>query len=112
MTVETSKRGRLERGLRIGRQLLIAAELLAMLVAAALVPSAWAAEQATLSNGFAMRCDHHAQVEGRVRLYLSAGETTTSNCARRRSRALSGLPMPVPARHNPQPAHTERQRRN
>lgn len=45
-----------------------------MLVAAALVPAAWAAEQATLSNGFALRCDHHAQVEGRMRLYLNAGD--------------------------------------
>ena len=35
---------------------------------------AHAAEQATLRNGFAMRCDHHAQVDGRMRLYLSAGE--------------------------------------
>jgi soluble lytic murein transglycosylase-like protein len=33
-----------------------------------------AAEQITLNNGFVMRCDHHAQVAGRVRLYLSAGE--------------------------------------
>jgi len=45
-----------------------------MLVPAALFPAAWAAEQATLSNGFAMRCDHHAQVDGRVRLYLNPGE--------------------------------------
>ena len=33
-----------------------------------------AAERVTLRNGFDMRCDHHAQVDGRVRLYLSAGE--------------------------------------
>ena len=33
-----------------------------------------AAERVTLRNGFEMRCDHHAQVEGRIRLYLSAGE--------------------------------------
>jgi Transglycosylase SLT domain len=32
------------------------------------------AEQVTLTNGFAMRCDHHAQVQGRVRLYLGSGE--------------------------------------
>ena len=38
------------------------------------VQSAQAAEQFTLANGFALRCDHHALVEGRVRLYLSAGE--------------------------------------
>lgn len=40
----------------------------------ALAPAAQAAERATLSNGFEMRCDHHAQVGGHVRLYLSAGE--------------------------------------
>lgn len=40
----------------------------------ALVPHLRAAEQVTLRNGFALRCDHHAQVEGRIRLYLSAGE--------------------------------------
>jgi soluble lytic murein transglycosylase-like protein len=33
-----------------------------------------AAEQVTLQNGFAMRCDHHAPVQGHVRVYLSAGE--------------------------------------
>ena len=45
------------------------------LAALAVLPScAQAAELITLSNGFAMRCDHHAPVEGRVRLYLSAEE--------------------------------------
>lgn len=33
-----------------------------------------AAEQIKLQNGFEMRCDHHAPVEGHVRVYLSAGE--------------------------------------
>ena len=33
-----------------------------------------AAEQVTLRNGFTVRCDHHALVEGHMRLYLSAGE--------------------------------------
>jgi hypothetical protein len=41
---------------------------------AALPPSAQAAERITLRNGFEMRCDHYAQVKGRVRLYLSTGE--------------------------------------
>jgi len=40
----------------------------------ALTTAAWAGERVTLSNGFEMRCDHHAEVDGRVRLYLSAGE--------------------------------------
>jgi transglycosylase-like protein with SLT domain len=33
-----------------------------------------AAERVTLRNGFVLRCDHHALVDGHVRLYLSAGE--------------------------------------
>ena len=41
---------------------------------AALTPAVYAAELVTLSNGYAMRCDHHAQVEGHVRLYMNAGE--------------------------------------
>jgi soluble lytic murein transglycosylase-like protein len=39
-----------------------------------LTPFAYAAELVTLTNGYAMRCDHHAQVEDHVRLYMSAGE--------------------------------------
>jgi soluble lytic murein transglycosylase-like protein len=31
-----------------------------------------AAERATLTNGFTMTCDHHALVDGKLRLYLSA----------------------------------------
>ncbi|MDR3454147.1 MAG: lytic transglycosylase domain-containing protein [Rhodoferax sp.] len=42
---------------------------------AAVAPLAHAAERATLRNGFAMQCDHHAAVDGRLRLYLSTGET-------------------------------------
>jgi hypothetical protein len=39
-----------------------------------LVPAARPAERITLLNGSAMNCDHHALVEGRMRLYLSVGE--------------------------------------
>lgn len=46
----------------------------ALAAVAAAVPSARAAERVTLSNGFLMQCDHHATVDGHVRLYLSAGE--------------------------------------
>jgi soluble lytic murein transglycosylase-like protein len=48
--------------------------LIAAVVLAALTPAVRAAELVTLANGYAMRCDHHAQVEGRVRLYLNASE--------------------------------------
>jgi hypothetical protein len=41
---------------------------------AALAPAAQAAERITLRNGFEMRCDHHAQLDGRVRLFLGANE--------------------------------------
>jgi hypothetical protein len=41
---------------------------------AGLSPSARASESVTLRNGFAVQCHHHAQVEGRVRLYLTAGQ--------------------------------------
>ncbi len=43
---------------------------------AAAAPLAQAGERATLRNGFAMQCDHHATFEGRVRLFLSAGEAS------------------------------------
>jgi hypothetical protein len=39
-----------------------------------LATTAWASERITLRNGFEMRCNHHAEAEGHVRLYLSAGE--------------------------------------
>jgi len=34
---------------------------------------AQAGERVTLRNGFEMRCNHHAEVEGHVRLYMSQG---------------------------------------
>jgi len=33
-----------------------------------------AAERVTLHSGFVVRCDHHVQIDGRARLFLSAGE--------------------------------------
>lgn len=45
--------------------------LIAMLAAA---PATHASERVTLANGFTEHCDHHAQIDGRVRLYLSASE--------------------------------------
>jgi soluble lytic murein transglycosylase-like protein len=51
------------------------ASLFAIAVAALTLPAAaHAAERATLRNGFEMRCDHHATVGQRVRLYLSSSE--------------------------------------
>jgi len=46
-----------------------------VLAALAVLPlAARAAERVTLSNGFVEQCDHHAIVDGRIRLYLSTSE--------------------------------------
>lgn len=46
----------------------------AAVVLAALPIAGWGAERITLRNGFALACDHHAQVQGRMRLYMGSGE--------------------------------------
>lgn len=38
---------------------------------ASVLSSAYAAERVTLANGFSLDCNHHATVDGRVRLYTS-----------------------------------------
>ena len=63
-------------------------------VFAALAPAARAAEQVTLRNGFEMQCDHHAEVEGRVRRYLSAGEDNYIELAPREVAAVERVPNP------------------
>jgi soluble lytic murein transglycosylase-like protein len=65
-------------------------------VLACLAPAAKAVERVTLRNGFALRCDHHAQVEGRVRLYLSAGEDNYIEFAPEQIAAVEQLPDPPP----------------
>lgn len=44
------------------------------LVMLAMTTPAFAAERATLANGFLMDCHHHALVDGKVRLYTEASE--------------------------------------
>jgi soluble lytic murein transglycosylase-like protein len=65
-------------------------------VLAALAPAARAAERVTLRNGFEMRCDHHAQVEGRTRLYLSAGEDNYIEFAPQEIAEFEQIPDPPP----------------
>jgi hypothetical protein len=48
----------------------------AFLCVAGLSQPAVAGERVTLSNGFEMRCDHHAQVGSVIRLYLRAGDSS------------------------------------
>lgn len=75
---------------------------LAVLAAIAGIPAARAAERVTLSNGFEMDCNHHAQVASRVRLYLSTGEESYVEFAPEEITAVAlvpdpPIPPPVPA---------------
>jgi soluble lytic murein transglycosylase-like protein len=47
---------------------------ISIVVLSTLATAAWAGEHVTLRNGYEMHCDHRADVEGHVRLFLSAGE--------------------------------------
>jgi len=47
---------------------------IALAASASLAMPAHAAERVTLRNGFEVHCDHHAQADGHVRLYLTVGE--------------------------------------
>ncbi|HEX4287217.1 MAG TPA: lytic transglycosylase domain-containing protein [Terracidiphilus sp.] len=68
------------------------------------------AEHVTLTNGFAMDCNHHAVVDGQMRLYLSAGE---SNYIVLKPEELTGVeivpdPPPVPFLTSPEPENRSR----
>ena len=73
-----------------------------------LAPALRAAERVTLKNGFVMRCDHHAQADGRVRLYLSAGEDNYIEFAPGQIAAVETLPDPpaqtAPVKPAPRPS--------
>jgi soluble lytic murein transglycosylase-like protein len=74
--------------------------LIAIVAGAALwgsAPQLHSAEQVTLRNGFALRCDHHAQVDGRIRLYLSAGEDNYIEFAPSEISAFEKIPDPPPS---------------
>jgi soluble lytic murein transglycosylase-like protein len=58
------------------------------------MPVLHAAEQITLNNGMVMRCDHHGQVEGRVRLYLSTGEDSYIEFAPEQVALVETVPDP------------------
>jgi soluble lytic murein transglycosylase-like protein len=56
-----------------------------------------AAERITLRNGFEIRCDHHAEIAGRTRLYLSAGEDNYIEFHAEEIAEIEKLPDPPPA---------------
>jgi soluble lytic murein transglycosylase-like protein len=73
-----------------------------VLAAAALLaglPVARAAERVTLNNQFVENCDHHALVDGHVRLYLSAGEDNYIDLLPSQIVSVDYVPDPSPAQH-------------
>ena len=85
----------------VGRHFLTA--VAALLAVTDLALQVRAAEQVTLRNGFALRCDHHAQVDGRIRVYLSAGEDNYMEFSPGEISAFETIPDP-PAQAAPAPA--------
>lgn len=69
--------------------------LACVLLAAA--PAGRSAERVTLANGFIEHCDHHAQVDGRLRLYLNAGEDNYIEFAPDQVTGVETVPDPPPA---------------
>ncbi len=67
------------------------------------LPQARAAERITLRNGFVQLCDHHGQVEGRVRLYLSPGEDNYIEFAPEQIAAIEVVPDPPAPAAQPAP---------
>ncbi len=58
--------------------------------------SVQAAERVTLDNGFTMDCDHHALVEGHMRLYLDARETSYIALRPEELTGVEKIPDPPP----------------
>ena len=55
-----------------------------------------AAEQVILRNGFALRCDHYAEVDGHIRVYLSSDEENYIELAPDEIATFENVPDPSP----------------
>jgi soluble lytic murein transglycosylase-like protein len=74
-----------------------------MIALACLIPAAHAGQRVTLSNGFEIRCNHLAQVEGRVRLYTGGGEDSYIEFAPEEITGVEQVPDPPPTRSPSKP---------
>ena len=85
----------------LGTKAILAAVLAAL---SAWASAARAGERVTLRNGFSQLCDHHAVVDGRIRLYLSAGEDNFIEFAPEEVAAVETVadpPVAAPSPANP-----------
>ena len=72
--------------------------------AVCLVPAGRAAEVVTLRNGFEMHCDHYVASEGRIRLYLTAGQDNYIDLSAAEVAAFARVADPVePPAADPSP---------
>ena len=78
---------------------------LAALALSAAAHPAFSAERVLLTNGFDMRCDHHAQVGSSVRLYLGRSETSYMDFRPEDIRSFETVPDSPPATTMPQPTN-------
>ncbi len=69
----------------------------------ALATRAWAGERVTLRNGFQMSCNHHAEIEGHVRLYLGAGEDNYMEFVPQEVAGVEQVADPAPLVIGPEP---------
>lgn len=76
----------------------------AVLALSALVAPANAAERVHLANGFDMHCNHHAQVDGIVRLYTGTGESSYIEMKPEEITSYETVPDPPPTTLTPAPA--------
>lgn len=77
-----------------------------IVAATATAPLAHAGERAALRNGFAMQCDHHATVEGHLRLYLGTGDASYIDLKPEEVADFESVPDPPaePQKLHPAPA--------
>ena len=80
------------------------ARVLAIVIAGLAVGRGFAAERATLANGFALDCHHHAVVDGHMRLYTTADESSYIEFAPAEVATFEAVPDPAPV---PQPVAAE-----
>jgi soluble lytic murein transglycosylase-like protein len=73
----------------------VKARVLAIVIAGLVAGRGFAAERATLANGFALDCHHHAVVDGRMRLYTTADESNYIEFAPAEVAAFEAVPDPV-----------------
>jgi soluble lytic murein transglycosylase-like protein len=77
------------------------------LVLAVVARPAVAAERVSLTNGYELLCDHHAQVGSRVRLYLSRGEDNFVDRSPADIADIETVPDPPPPPATPDTAKSQ-----